>query len=605
MRRLVEIAVLALVASGCAGRVRPTGPDDWGNRQAPGMRGETKAEDEILPPVDTTTIRPVERADIEPLPLPEGVRPDDFDISLQYNRRVEYWLKYFQRYHDTFSAWLERMGRYEPYIREELTSAGLPSDLIYLGLIESGFATGATSSAGAVGIWQFMAGTARLEGMEVSTYVDERRDPIRATEAAVHHLKSLYRELGSWYLVAAAYNSGSGRVGRALESNAGGARGADSLFWRIEPVLPAETRDYVPKLLAASILAKYPALFGVQADPLPGPGEYETIRIDRPTDLAAIARASGASEEIIKRLNPQFLLGVTPPGRTVAVRVPAGQAARTRSRLADMPRRERVHDLRHRAGDGETPKAIADRFGVSLAALRKANHLKKKTQHLAEGRELIIPLGGASVALAESDDRSTAKRDQPRSERADSRRDEPATVAKAAPARSDDDDQLKTERKTRTEASADAAPAARKTRAGSTETIGADRDSEKSRVASADASRAVDRPAKQVASADKSPAKRYRVRKGDTLSGIAEDHGLTLARLRELNGLKKSSTIHPGQDLVVSARKPLVYRVRPGDTLSRIARAHGVTVGQLREWNGLGEDAVLHPGDSVELLLER
>ena len=535
------------------------GPDDVpppGNGDVPaGMRGET------VP----TTVQPPSPApeprDLQPLPLPAGVTPDDFDIALAYNGRVEYWLRYFQRDRGTFAVWLERMSRYEPFIRRDLTAAGLPSDLIYLALIESGFTPGATSSASAVGIWQFMAGTARLEGLEVSTYIDERRDPIRATRAAVHHLASLYHELGSWYLVAAAYNSGSGRVTRALDAVAGGARGADSLFWRIEPVLPAETRDYVPKFLAASIVGKYPERFGITPGLLPGPDDFDVVHLDRATDLAAVARAARTSEDVIRRLNPEFYLGVTPPGRRVAVRVPAGLAGRVLARLDAMPRRERVHDLRYTADRGDTPPEVAERFGISLAALRKANHLKKKTKLLAAGRALVIPLAPQLTAVASRV--ASRKEDPPARER-------PASAGRAAPAPD-------------TTARAEV----------------------RSADLPAHASARSPAHARAAASGQARDADAYVVRAGDTLARIAEARGTTVAQLRELNGLERGALLHPGQRLRLSRARVLVYRVHEGDTLWRIAHKHGVSVDELRDWNGLAADAVIRPGDEVELRMQR
>ncbi len=504
-------------------------------------------------------------SDLAPLPLPDGVRADDFDISLGFNGRVQFWLGYYQKYGDTFSKWLVRMSRYEPFIRRELKDAGLPSDLIYLALIESGFAPNATSRARAVGIWQFMAETARDQGMEVSTYVDERRDPIRATEAAVRHLRGLYHELGSWYLAAAAYNSGDGRVTRALDTLAAGARGADSLFWQIAPALPGETRDYVPQFVAAAILAKYPDRFGLAPGSLPGPDDFDVIRVSKPTDLAAIARAARTDLDVIRRLNAQYYLGVTPPARTVPVRVPAGLAERVRDRLADMPMRERVHNLRYTADRGDTPRAVAKRFGVSLSAFRKANHLSKKTRRLAQGRALVIPLAPAA-ALARADRRQSRSGAEEETARRDDRGPPP-----------------------------DSSAAARASRAGT-------------RIAARDlpAGRDASEPAHAArASTDKAQTTRtttYRVKPGDTLAGIARAHGTTVVRLRALNGLDRRSVIQPGQRLVVKRSRLAVYRVRDGDTLWSIAQAHGVSVEHLRAWNDLAPDAVIRPGDALSVM---
>src|SRR5690554_3075524 len=180
-----------------------------------------------------------------------------WDLTVTRNDRVEYWIRFLRtRNRDRTRLWLERSGRYAPMIRRELRARGMPEDLVYLALIESGFSPRAYSSAHAVGIWQFIAATARRYGLEVSSYVDERRDPIASTRAALDYLQDLYGRFGSWYLAAAAYNTGENRVERILRQRVGGARGHDSLFWKIDQYLPRETRDYVPLMLAAGHIAK-------------------------------------------------------------------------------------------------------------------------------------------------------------------------------------------------------------------------------------------------------------------------------------------------------------------------------------------------------------
>ncbi|MBX6363858.1 MAG: LysM peptidoglycan-binding domain-containing protein [Gemmatimonadetes bacterium] len=487
------------------------------------------------------------------LSFPDGVDPADFTFPLEYNDRVRYWLEYYQRYHDRFAVWLQRMARYEPFIRERLTANGLPSDLVYLPLIESGFSPTASSQASAVGIWQFMAETARMSGLEVGTYIDERRDPFRSTEAAIRHLRGLYREFGSWYLAAAAYNSGSGRVARALDQVAGGARGADSLFWRVDSILPAETRNYVPQLLAASILAKYPGRFGFDTLDLPRPDTFEVVTVRAATDLAAIARAAGVSESEIRLLNPQFYRGVTPPGRSVAVRIPAGHAAGFAAALDAIPPRERVHPITHVVARGESLATIAERYGVTVSAIKRFNHIKHRAP---VGRRLEIPLLPASLLAAG-------------------------------------------------------------------ERRGGDAGDGGSRA--------------RTASAPAAPT--YRVRPGDTLSEIAQQHGLSLDELRDLNHLGRSSLIRPGQTLVVGRSRAaadrgddagardrtgaarlvaadpprknapasrvriVVYEVQPGDSIWKIAREHGCSPEDVLRWNDLSANSILRPGDRVELHL--
>jgi hypothetical protein len=218
---------------------------------------------------------------------------------------------------------LERMAAFEPLVLAALSERGLPRDLLYLALIESHFVPGATSRAGAVGIWQFMPATARASGLEVSEYVDERRDPVRSTYAAVRHLQWLHRQFGSWHLALAAYNAGDGRVGGVLRSATGSWRGDDLLYWRARPLLPAETQAYVPKLLAASRIARAPEQFGFAGLAPRPPLRFREVSVPGGISLAAVAEAVGASADEVHSLNPHLVRRTTPPGRRWPVRVPA------------------------------------------------------------------------------------------------------------------------------------------------------------------------------------------------------------------------------------------------------------------------------------------
>jgi len=222
---------------------------------------------------------------------------------------------------------LERMAAYEPLILQELDARGLPADLIHLALIESHFVTGATSSAGAVGLWQLMPATARAHGLEVSEWVDERRDPIRSTRAAVRHLEWLHRRFGSWHLALAAYNAGDARVGGILRDAGSRTAGDDLLYWRAQPLLPAETRAYVPKLLAASRIARAPERYGFERLDLRAPLRFREVTVPGGTPLAALADAIGVDPEDVYVLNPHLIRRATPPGRHWPVRMPAGERA--------------------------------------------------------------------------------------------------------------------------------------------------------------------------------------------------------------------------------------------------------------------------------------
>jgi membrane-bound lytic murein transglycosylase D len=217
---------------------------------------------------------------------------------------------------------LGRMSRYEPLIRETLRRNREPEELLYLVIVESEFRENAVSRAGAAGMWQFMAGTGRTYDLEVSEYVDERRDPIRSTEAAARHLADLHREFGSWHLALAAYNAGSGRVGALLRRYAGDQRGDEALYWRIRGHLPRETRDYVPLYLAAAEIARRPQAFGIHPRRLP-PLTFSERWVPGGVALEAVARDVGVPVEALRQLNPHLIRGMTPPGRRWPVRVPA------------------------------------------------------------------------------------------------------------------------------------------------------------------------------------------------------------------------------------------------------------------------------------------
>jgi soluble lytic murein transglycosylase-like protein len=223
---------------------------------------------------------------------------------------------------DTRAA-IERMARYEPLVYHALRERGLPTDLTYLALIESGYSPRATSRAGAVGIWQFMPETARAYGLEISEYVDERRDPVRSTFAAIRHLEWLHRQFGSWHLAAAAYNAGDGRVGRLLRELLGGAGGDETLYWRIRSVLPAETREYVPKLLAAARIARSPGSHGIHDLAPRPPLRFRELPIEGGVPLSEVAARLGIDAGELRELNPHLIQGMTPPGRRWPVRVPA------------------------------------------------------------------------------------------------------------------------------------------------------------------------------------------------------------------------------------------------------------------------------------------
>lgn len=355
------------------------------------------------------TLRPTEvQAEAEQLFGTDVLDPDtavSFDIDVTSwgtHRRVREYLRFFQTdAADRFAIWLARLGRYEGMIREQLRLAGLPEDLIYLTLIESGLSNTAVSRAKAVGMWQFMASTGKLYGLEVTPWVDERRDPFKATDAAVRHLADLVGELGSVYLAAAAYNGGMGRVRRSIVRLPGSTPEtlSDQTFFDLADrrYLRRETRDYVPKLIAAALIAKQPTRYGF-TDIVPWqPLVFDEIVVPDATGLDVIARLADTTLAAIVELNPQFVRGVTPPGRQVVVRVPRARGEATALRYAALPASERVTHVEHYVARGETLSEIARQYRVSVAVVHSSNP-GVQARRLRVGQRLVIPLSGRSAS---------------------------------------------------------------------------------------------------------------------------------------------------------------------------------------------------------------
>ncbi len=252
---------------------------------------------------------------------------EHWDLPLKRTERVAYWEGILSGpRHEKMKQWLERSGRYVPMIQGELRARGMPEDLVYLAFIESGFSPDAYSRTRAVGLWQFMEGTGRDLGLSVTPYVDQRRDPIAATDAALDFLKDLHNQFGSWWLAAAAYNCGPNRVARVLREVTGKSKGDDDTYWQISPRLPKETQDYVPLLLAAGEIAKDPARYGFTDLDYHAPLRFDSVKVPGGTRLATVSRATGADSALVRQLNPHYVRSVTPPVKASlwTVRIPQG-----------------------------------------------------------------------------------------------------------------------------------------------------------------------------------------------------------------------------------------------------------------------------------------
>jgi membrane-bound lytic murein transglycosylase D len=533
--------------------------EDLERQMAEAIDGEPDTEQVVvLPPIELPD------PEIEP---DTPVDPDGLPVSaypLELNTTVESFLDAMTgngEYRRRIENGLGRAGRYLPMIRSKLDAAGLPAEISYLPLIESSFSVKAYSRARAHGMWQFISSTGRHYGLEIGSLVDERRDPVRSTEAAVAYLSDLYAEFGDWHLSLAAYNSGAGNVRRAIR------RSGSRDFWVLKRYLPRETRNYVPAFIASVIIAKEPGRWGFAA-PVEQPWTYDRVDVPDALDLQFVADRTNISLDDLRALNPAIRRDLTPAGRTTALWLNAGDGNIVSALLAETPRSDWAPRMIHTVRRGDSLSTIAARYGSSVGAIKQANGLRGSLIHPGQG--LIVP------RLGVVDDRPD-------------------------PRRSEDGVYVVQTNDTLWDIA---------------RSFGVSVD--ELCAANSLGRRQVIRPgqrlnlptgASSVATASSAGrwSGRYTVRSGDTLSGIASRYRVSVAELRRVNGLS-GSRIYPGNTLRVpgTSASPAApgaattYRVRKGDTLYDIAREFGVSVSELRRLNGLSGSRI-YPGDVLRI----
>ncbi len=458
------------------------------------------------------------------------------DLPVALNEKVLRLVEYFQRGRGQriISTGLRRMGRYRDMIHSILQEEGVPRDLIFLAQAESAFQPHARSRARAVGMWQFISWRAREYGLEVSWWVDERRDPVKSTRAAARHLRDLYQQFGDWYLALAAYNCGPQRVETAVR-RAGGQ--AD--YWTLvdRRLLPRETRNYVAIILAMALVGKNPERYDIEVIP-EAPLEFETVKVSKPTDLRPIAEAIGINVEILRELNPHVLRGVTPPEREdFALYVPLGTAQTLATVLPGLPESQRVYWQQYQVRRGDTLSGIAARHDTSVFAIAQANGISvRKTIH--PGDVLVIPTGGSSGRLSRAE-----MGERPRAPEPD--RSQESRTRRAAGQRED-------------------ASAAHIVRRGDTlSSIAARYGTTAAAVAQANgiSLRSTIRPGDRLRVPGGSQAgaggpsggsggeQRHRVRRGDTLWDLSRRYGVTVNDLRRANPYLLSRDLRAGDNL--------------------------------------------------------
>ena len=348
------------------------------------------AVDEIADLTFTFSSSPTLKEKVE-----QEVRETTSDLPLVINDHVLGYINYYStRGKGGLQSTLQRAGRYRGMISRILREEGVPQDLIYLAQAESAFQPWAVSRAGARGLWQFMRSRGREYGLEINWWVDERQDPEKSTRAAARHLKDLHEAFGDWYLAMAAYNSGPARVQRAIQ------RTGYADFWELlkRNALPRETRNYVPIILATTIVAKNPEKYGLDRVSPQLPVALETVTISTPTDLRLIAETIDCSVNLLQTVNPSLLRLVTPKGE-FDLKLPAGTKQRFLERIARIPENKRVFWRWHRVAPGESLGKIAGRYKTTVVAIAKVNGLKVKAP-LPVNAKLVIPVTSRRTAHA-------------------------------------------------------------------------------------------------------------------------------------------------------------------------------------------------------------
>ncbi|NCG19645.1 MAG: LysM peptidoglycan-binding domain-containing protein [Rhodobacterales bacterium] len=456
---------------------------------------------------------PVAALKVDPLHLDE-VDLSEFDIPIEVNAEVAMWVKYFNgpglKY---YARWLGRSTRFRPMMYRELDKAGLPRDMVYLSMIESGYNAHAYSHAAAAGLWQFIPSTARLYKVRVDWWVDDRRDPEQSLHAAINLLSELHKMFGDWPRAWAAYNTGPGRVRRAS------TKAGSTNYWDLVrgPYLHSETDNYVPKIMAAAIIGHHPERYGftdiVYQDEL----KYDVAHVSGSVELKILAKCAGTDVDTLKLLNPALRRFATPP-EGYDLRVPVGKTESFKVAFAKVPKSDWVTVSRHTVKKGETLSVIASRYGVSTGTISSANSLANANR-IYVGMSLVIPRNGQATPPSTST----------------------KTVAKSS-----------------------------------------------------------------TRSKSVTPST-YTVRKGDTLSTVAARYGTSTTSIKSRNGLS-SSTIYVGQKLKLSGsgtsavKATTQYTIKRGDSLSRIADAHGVRMSDLQKWNNISNASNIQVGQKLKIV---